>query len=161
MTLPYLGLRPTQSGYSTSEREEAVLMQPLQGGPARYRRDMLDATSMAKVRWSLRKARYDQLMAFYRTATVRGSLPFEVDLILDGPGLTRHEAYFVPGSLRLDGIDGGKYVVVADLEVYPADVDEAVDAAIVELAELYGGVDGLGAMLGALDDLVNAEFPEL
>lgn len=135
MPAPFLGLRPTQTAYGVSERAEGVLRQQLRGGRGRTRKDLVNPTEVVSVRWSLTRARYSQLMAFYRTATVRGSVAFEMDLVVDKAGVQRRTCYFVPGSLKLNGVNGATYRVTAQLEVYPADDNATTDNATMDAYE--------------------------
>lgn len=158
--MTYLPLIPSQSGYSASERDSVVARAELAGGAGRYRLDMLDASSQVSVSWRLRYGQYLQLQAFYRSAAASGAEAFEVDLLLDDGALTRHSAHFVPGTLRLEGIEGGTYVVKADLEVLQADTWSAdMDEAVLLLYEEYGIDDGALAVLALLAELVNQELP--
>jgi hypothetical protein len=58
-------------------------------------------------------------MAFYRTITKRGALPFTVDLVVDSSDLGERTCHFVPGSVKLSRQEGLAHVVVGTLEVDP------------------------------------------
>ena len=62
---------------------------------------------------------YQYLRNFYNGLLIAGSEPFLIDLILDDSYLTEHTAYFLPGSLTLNGVSGTNYQVSAELEVRP------------------------------------------
>lgn len=114
-------LPPDNSSYSVTDGMETIATQ-LDGGASRYRRDVLGATSKVMVAWTVGPDEYKYIRSFYRGITASGSLPFEIDLLLDEPELTPHKAYFRPGSLSLNGQKGYTYYVSAELEVYPAPV---------------------------------------
>jgi len=160
MSLPYLPLRPLSQGYASSERAGVVSFQKLRGGLGRARSDLSGATEAVTVKWRLRHADYEFFMAFYRSATQRGSLPFEVDLVLGSGDLERHKVFFVPGSIKLGGISGAMYEVSAQLEAYPNDYPAEDDEALLALIELYDGdVDELGEVVDGLEKLANEDLP--
>lgn len=151
-----LSLAPDQSGYSVEDGQE-VLSVKLDGGLSRYRRDVVGAASMVRVQWTVGPTEYTYLRAFYRTTTARGTEAFLVDLILDNATLTRHEAYFVPGSMKLTGVSGLTYTVQAALEVKPAAPDTNYDEALVMLYDAYGAQSG--AFLLDLEYFTNTYMP--
>lgn len=148
-----LSLAPDQAGYSVEDGEE-VLSVRLDGGLSRYRRDVVGAASSVRVQWTVGPTEYAYLRAFYRTTTGRGTEAFLVDLILDSATLTRHTAYFVPGSMKLTGVSGLTYTVQAMLEVKPLAPDADYDAALVALYEAYG--EQSAAFLSDLEQFVNS-----
>lgn len=133
MALNKLKLTPDNSSYSVTDGKEVVATQ-LDGGAARYRRDILGATSAVAVSWILGTQDYKYLRAFYKALASSGATPFLIDLILDKPELTEHKAYFVPGSVQLTAQKGLTYWVSAQLEVYPIEMTEDDTA----FAALYG-----------------------
>jgi hypothetical protein len=116
-------LPPDNSAYSVTDGIETIATQ-LDGGASRYRRDILGATSRVTVAWNVGPAEYLYIRSFYKGVVASGSLPFEIDLLLDEPRLTTHKAYFRPGSMVLNSQKGLTYFVSAELEVYPAPVSE-------------------------------------
>ena len=134
MNLSKFVLPPDNSSYSVADGKEVVATQ-LDGGAARYRRDILGATSTVNAAWILGTNDYKYMRSFYRALTLKGAKPFLIDLILDEPTLTEHKAYFVPGSFQLTGQKGLTYWVSAQLEVYPAEINYDYEAAF---AALYG-----------------------
>lgn len=137
MALSKFVLPPDNSAYSVTDGKQVVATQ-LDGGAARYRRDILGATSKVSCAWVLGPHDYKYMRAFFRSLTQSGSKPFLIDLILDEPTLTEHKAYFVPDSMQLTGQKGLTYWVSAQLEVYPAEVDSEADAAFAALYGEYG-----------------------
>ncbi len=123
MALNKLKLTPDSSSYSVTDGKEVVATQ-LDGGAARYRRDILGATSTVSVSFILGTVEYSYLRAFYKALVSSGATPFLIDLILDKPELTEHKAYFVPGSIQLTAQKGLTYWVSAQLEVYPVAMTE-------------------------------------
>lgn len=128
---------PENSAYSVADGKEVVSTQ-LDGGAARYRRDIIGATSTVGVSWIFGPDEYKYLRSFYRAVTLKGSKPFRIDLILDEPELTEHKAYFIPGSMQLTAQKGLTYWASAQLEVYPAEIDYAAESAFVALFSEYG-----------------------
>lgn len=118
MAMQKFVIPPDNSQYSATDGKEVVGTQ-LDGGAARYRRDIIGATSTVNVAWILGTNDYKYLRSFYRGITGKGATPFLINLILDEFELTEHKAYFVPGSLQLTQQKGLTYWVSAQLEVYP------------------------------------------
>lgn len=159
----FLPLLPIQSGYSEEGRATATMYR-VEGGRPRGRLDLDEVSSIVSCTWRLRAGPYGQLMSFYRAATEGpdGPQPFETDLLLDGPGLSRYSAMFLPGSMRLERVEGGTYVVSAKLEVELTEegaADADYDAAVVMLFEEYGSGEAALEILGLLEELVNEELP--
>lgn len=152
-----LQLPPDSAGYSVTDGKEVVSIQ-LDGGAARYRRDILNANSKVTCQWSCDRDEYQYLRAFFKTATSQGSLPFLIDLALDDPALTEHQAYFVPGSMALREQRGHLYVVAAELDVKPIPRDAAYDESLVMMWSSYAPEPAL--FLNQLEQLVNVNLPE-
>lgn len=157
MPLPKLTLPPAQAGYTVDPQAD-TLQATLGSGPSRFRLDMIGAVSKASVQWRLARVEHEYLEAFFRSA-VPGSLPFLIDLILDGPDPAEYTARLIPGSKRLTGVPGLLRVVDAVLEVRPRPTDAEFDLAVVALFGLYGseGED----LLAALAELTNDYLPLL
>lgn len=151
---------PDNSAYSVTDGQEVIATQ-LDGGAARYRRDILGATSKVNVVWTLGTEEYKYLRSFYRALCVSGSRPFLIDLILDEPTLTEHKVYFVPGSMQLTGQKGLTYFVACQLEVYPAEMDMEAEADFAAIYSYFGPnwKNTFPAFENELDVLVNIELP--
>jgi len=150
-------LPPDSAAYTVVDGKEVVAVQ-LDGGAARYRRDILNANSKVTCQWTFDRDEYQYMRAFYRTATSNGSLPFLIDLALDDPALTEHQAYFVPGSMSLREQRGLMYVVAAELDVKPIPRDQAHDECLVMIWSNYAPEPAL--FLNQLEQLVNVQLPE-
>lgn len=152
-----LALPPDNSGYASTEGVD-VLVAKVDGGPARYRRDFIGATSTVNVTWrNVTKAGYAYLRAFYNTAVARGSLPFLADLILDSADLIEHECYFVPGSFGTQSVNGGVlFDVTAQLEVKPLPIDDALNQSYVDVYTAFG--EDAEEALALLEQLVNVDL---
>jgi len=148
---------PDSAGYSVTDGKEVIAIQ-LDGGAARYRRDILNANSKVTCQWSFDRDEYQYMRSFYKTATSNGSLPFLIDLALDEPTLTEHQAYFVPGSVMLREQRGHLYVVSAELDVKPIPRDAAYDEGVVMIWSNYAPEPAV--FLNALEQLVNVDLPE-
>ncbi len=162
MNLSKFVLPPDNSAYSVADGKEVVTTQ-LDGGAARYRRDILGATSTVNCSWILGTEEYKYLRSFYRALTLKGSKPFLIDLILDEPTLTEHKAYFIPGSVQLTGQKGLTYWVTAQLEVYPAEIDYEAEAAFAALFGEYGEAwqSLFPVFENGLDVEINLTLPEI
>ncbi|MDO8683968.1 MAG: hypothetical protein Q7N50_10860 [Armatimonadota bacterium] len=134
MTVIKCAAVPASDQYGGIDGEEVVSVK-LDGGPSWYRRDILNANATIDVTWVCDHDRWQYLRAFYNTTTLRGSLPFLIDLFLDQPTLTEHTAYFEPGSFKLSYKRGRHYIVTAKIEVVPVTPDAAVDAALVRASQ--------------------------
>jgi len=146
---------PDNSAYSVTDGNEVVSTQ-LDGGAARYRKDILSATSIVNVSWVLDRDGYYYGRSFFRGITSKGALPFLIDLILDDYVLTEHKAYFKPNSWQLTGQKGLTYYVSAQLEVYPnEDIDNG------NFVYIYNALgSGWASSLDKLDTIVNIDFYE-
>jgi hypothetical protein len=130
MSLPQLQLVPQSSGYAAAHGKQVVSTE-LDGGAARYRLDVLGMTAKVNVQFQLSDVGYNYLMAFYRTKVSYGSLPFQIQLLLDSSTLTWYTATFIPGSLQLAQQEGLVYIVRGQLEVVPQPPGATADNATV------------------------------
>lgn len=156
MPLEKFIIPPDSSSYSVTDGNEVVSIQ-LDGGAARYRRDIVGATSTVDVSWVLGHGSYKYLRSFYKGILGKGATPFLIDLILDEEFLTEHKVYFVPNSLKLDRTEANIFWVSAQLEVYPnEDTDNG------DFAYLYAA---LGSKWDVYEDnlntIVNTDWPEV
>ena len=140
---------PEYSNYTTIDGIEVVSTM-LEGGTPRYRRDILNSTSEVTVEWWLDSVGYEYIRAFYRTATLSGSVPFTIQLYLGKPTLTTHTAYFKPGSMTLASVEAGPYFTV-DATLL---VTQTVPNATNELA-LIAMVNGMGVQFTYYEDILN------
>jgi hypothetical protein len=131
----HLVLSPDADSYKQSDGTEVTAIE-LEGGPSRYRRDMIGAPRMLDAQWTLTSWDYQYFRAFWNTAILRGVDSFTCDLLGDdGCGPVTHECKVVPGSMRVPSQVGLQYVVAAQLEVTPLPVDEVADAAVIAAYE--------------------------
>lgn len=89
-----------------------------------------------EVSWTCSLADFDYFMAFWRTATARGALPFTVDLPLESAELTTHVARFVPGSIRLADVQGTVRTVRAAIDVVSLEPGQFASSSDAVLAAL-------------------------
>lgn len=156
MAMQKFVIPPDNSQYSVNDGKEVVATE-LDGGAARYRRDVIGATSTVDVAWILDTIDYKYLRSFYRGLTGKGALPFLIDLILDEAELTEHKVYFVPGSMQLTGQKGLTYWVSAQLEVYPNEDTDNGNAAL-----MYNAMGkNWQKFEDKLNDIVNHIWPEV
>lgn len=146
---------PDNSQYTVADGKEVIATQ-LDGGAARYRQDIIGATSTVTVTWILGRDEYLYLRSFYRGITGKGAVPFLIDLILDDYELTEHKAYFIPGTMQLTQQKGLTHWVSAQLEVMPnEDIDKG------SFAHIYNALgSGWKLWLDLLDVVVNEKLPE-
>lgn len=160
MALFKFAIPPDNSSYTVADGKEVVSTQ-LDGGAARYRRDILGATSTVGVVWIVGPDEYKYIRSFYRALTLKGATPFLIDLILDEPTLTEHKVYFIPGSMQLTGQKGLTYWVSAQFEVYPAEIDYEAEKAFAALySDLGANWQSLFPPIeNDLNQVVNIELP--
>ena len=130
MPLPVLLLPPDQSSYAVQDGHQTVSTE-LDGGAGRYRADMQNASFKLNVQWTCDLTNFNYLKAFYRTAVAFGSLPFNIDLMVDSGGMQTYTAYFIPDTFQLQQQQGFTWVVVAQLEVLFNPAYMSGDAAII------------------------------
>lgn len=158
MAISKLIIPPDNSSYTVADGKE-VVSTVLDGGAARYRRDILGATSTVSATWILGRDEYKYLRSFYRGVTQKGALPFLIDLVLDSFELTEHKAYFLPGSMQLTGQKGLTHWVSAQLEVYPKeDIDNGDFASVYSE---FGNIPNFLLNEDILQVVVNELWPEV
>lgn len=124
-TVPYvakLPIPPDKMSYSVLFGNE-VLSVVHEGGAPRYRRTKVGAPYKIPVTWTVERAGLLTLMDFYK-GTKNGSLPFDIDLLVEEETLTECKARFEPGTFELKSVQGHTFVLGADLEVLIPTVDE-------------------------------------
>lgn len=124
-----LRLDPAEGSYSAKLGPETLAVM-LDGGASRTRRLQLGAAAIVSVEWFMESMAYDYFMAFYRLTTGHGSLPFEVDLILNKAAIAEYIAKFVPDTIELNK-KGGVFIVTAQLEILPLAENAVTDAATI------------------------------
>jgi hypothetical protein len=136
-----LHLRPEGRAYKMEPGSE-VIRSDLDGGAGRYRRDVFGSSYYVAVNYILDPTEHDYFWAFYRTATLRGSVPFEADLLLDGSTISEYSCHFMQKPVLTEQRGLG-YFIQAQLEVTkPFDDGEvAADEAIIAAYETLIGVE--------------------
>ena len=157
MAMQKFVIPPDNSQYSVTDGKEVVATQ-LDGGAARYRRDIIGATSTVNVSWVLGREEYLYLRSFYRAITGKGASPFLIELVLDEYELTEHKAYFIPGSMQLTAQKGLTHWVSAQLEVYPKE-PTGYEEDFVYVYNEFGA--SWQAWFDKLDKIVNQDWPEV
>ncbi len=109
-------IAPDSASYSFTERAETVGA-VLQGGLGKYRQTVKNPSVVVQVQWTYDAGGYDYFKAFYATYAKSGSLPFEIDLAIDGTALEEYTAYFLDDSISTSAVSGTDYVVRASLEL--------------------------------------------
>jgi hypothetical protein len=134
MSLYTLEIPPDQQGYQVT-RGNTVVATTLDGGGPRMRKDQLAAAHIVQVQWTVGPNGYRYLNAFYRLATQEGSLPFEINLIIDHPELETYKAYFVPNTFSMQELRAMVYVFAAQLiclPITPLDAQDELDLGLFE-----------------------------
>lgn len=155
-----LVLPPDSSGYTVSDELDGVVRNILEGGAARYRRDIQKTSKSVQCTFICTALEYQYLRAFYRTWVDNPSGAFLADLVIDGMDLTTHSCYFIPGTFILTSQQGGSYTVQAQLEVRPLDYDTELDSTYVALVGEYG-LNDWQIYVDLFDIVINVEFPPL
>lgn len=160
MSLTRLNLRPQSASYSAKDNKEVVAVQ-LDGGASRYRRDILNATSIVNVQWVLTDVEYRYIRIFYKEIIKSGALPFEIELIINDSEVELHKAYMVPGSFALKRQRGLSYTVGARLEAYPIAKDSDEDLQFALLFSEFGVdyEDVFPSLEDELNTLINTNLP--
>ena len=110
---------PDQDNFNVVKGVTTVAI-ALAGGAPRTRRDQLGAWAHVACQWTCGPEEFEEIMTFYETELVEGSLPFTIDLYMNkGLQLTEHQAYFTPGTFKLAEQRGWTFVVQAELEANP------------------------------------------
>lgn len=151
-----LNLVPDSASYS-AVMKPTVLSVELGGGPARYRRDLLVTSYRVICQWILNDFEYQYLSAFIRNSIDGGSDAFHIDLILDGPEISQHEAHVIPGTYSLRSVQAGVYTVSAELDAVPNVTNAEFDILVVSLWDACG--NGLPRILRALERFIQAIKP--
>ncbi len=107
---------PEQAGYSVDHANEVVSVR-LKGGASRTRADITGATHNVSATWLLDRVDYQVFLKFMNVTTLRGSVPFLADLIIDFWAPTQYKCLMVPGSMKTTRVEGFSYRVSMDLEV--------------------------------------------
>jgi hypothetical protein len=122
---------PDSTGYSVTEGDTNVFIDLL-GGDPRVRADLLGAVKRVPCQWTLKPYDFIYMMAFYRTSTGFGSLPFLIPLLgIDDMTPRNYTARIVPGTWKpIASIAGLTIVLTCDLWVTPTN-DTTNDATII------------------------------
>lgn len=144
----------TQSGYS-AQVGDGVISQELDGGAPRYRRALKGTYHSAGVRWVVKEAGYQYLMAFYRVWARNPSQRFLAKLCIDDPVVQHYQCYFT-GPPVLNSKEGKIYTVTAQFRVKPLNISAEMDELIITAIE--EGND-LAEIFKPLEKLVNEDLP--
>jgi len=138
-TLPtcLIQLESSNSGNYEGQFAEQVLFQKLKGGAGRYRLDLLNSTHLVSVSANLSPQAYRYWMAFFRQQIGRGSLPFQINLLLESDQPTLHTVNIIPGSMKLARLAGLSYSLQMVLEVTPDEPLDLDDTAALDAGPGY------------------------
>lgn len=145
-------LTPTYSGYSTKDANN-IVQSKVGGGMPRTQLDLVGGVSVVNLRFVLSPWQYQYWMAFYYKEIQSGSLPFNIDLDIDGYNNT-YEVMIVENSI------GKNQAYVRGMEVNfqvfaKPIIDNDYMEGVLELYEAYG-VDGED-VLNALHQFANID----
>lgn len=155
MAIRTIALRPDKASYTQTPGNDVDSVK-LDGGSSWYRLDSLGSARTVNVQWTCDADEYKYLMLFHKAGTTSGSLPFMVELLLDNPDLTMHEAHFVPDTFGLKSHTGLTYVVGATLEVIPEDTT-ADDIRFVDVYGRFG--PNWRNKANRFDKFINVDLP--
>lgn len=137
---------PESESYSVKDGVSFVSV-ALEGGLSRRRADVINAASKAKVSWSFDRAEFDYFRAFFDTATMKGALPFTLDLVVDKHYRQEYVCAFIEDTLELSEVSGHSYRVTAELEVIPKRPDHVGNQTLIDS---YATTPAVGFPLGVL-----------
>jgi hypothetical protein len=137
---------PESESYSVKDGVSFVSV-ALEGGLSRRRADVINTASKAQVTWSFDRNEYDYFRAFFDTATMKGSLPFILELVVDKHYRQEYVCAFIEDTLELSELSGHSYQVRAELEVIPKRPDHTANQAIIDI---YNAVPAVGYPLAVL-----------
>ncbi|WP_436868869.1 hypothetical protein [Acinetobacter courvalinii] len=125
-----LKLNPQTSGYGVTPGDD-VKRQQFDGGRGRYYIDVKRNSHIVDVNWSLSKADFNKMMAFWR---VYQSQPasFYVDLVIDQGTRQQYLCNFMPGTFKTSEVNGNLYRINAQLEVVQNQKNLAADQALIK-----------------------------
>lgn len=155
-----MSIPPDQSGYAVTPGSGTKRTE-LDGGLGRYRRDILNQSSLVNCSWTVNREEYNYLMAFFRINEKNGGDGFYVDLILDTQEPTEYIAHIVPGSWSLTQQRGTGYTVAAQLEVEAIEHDYEYDQSLIDIYEAYGSAEKAIIAMNLLHKLVHYDLPNL
>lgn len=153
-----LSIPPDQAGYATTNGSGTKRTE-LDGGLGRYRRDMLNQSSLVNCSWTVNKGDYNYLMAFYRINELDGGEGFLVDLILDEYQPIEYIAHIIPGSWALTSQSGTGYTVGVQLEIEAIEHDYVYDQALIDIIGIYGSDDKAQVIMNLLHKLIHVDLP--
>lgn len=117
-----LELLPDRDGYSYRASQPVVLENALPGGMSARRLDMLGATNLFAVQFTVSKERFLSKLKPFLDAYFDAPDWFDILLISEPFAadyhLRNHRAQIIPGSLQLTQVSGHRYVLSAQLEAY-------------------------------------------
>lgn len=156
-----IAIPPDKSNYAVTDAASVVEVK-LDGGASARRLDHLNANSLVNCQWTLDQEEYFYIRAFFNSGSVKGSLPFLCDLVIDDFELISHTCYFVTGSFKLGSHMGGTYIVQAQLEIepIPIDADEMeFNESFIDAFEAFLSFGAIEAALNYLHTIVNINWP--
>lgn len=151
-----LSICPTESSYATEHNTDGYLRVDLDGGMGRYRKDILNPSTIVNCRWVVNKTIFDYLWAFYRTY-LRNMEPFYIDLVLEERGRVRVLANIIPDSWKFGEKRGPTYTITANLEVQAPQYDALDDLIYIILINEFG--ENYAALINLLHQILHVEAP--
>lgn len=133
-------INPESSSYAVEDGPSFIGVR-LDGGASRFRKDKLGTARNVEVRWVFDRNEYLYFTSFYNSTINEGSLPFLIELILDDPIPTLHQAHFLQDTKKLANQQGHAYTVSATLEALPVTIDNQLNLARVAAYEANPNTD--------------------
>ena len=153
-----ISIPPDQSGYTVSNGS-GIKSTKLDGGLGRYRLDILNNSSSVTCAWTVNRAEYNYLMAFFRVNEKKGGAAFLIDLILDNYYPEERTARLIPGSWGLTQQSGTGYVVGCQLEVEAIETDSEYDQGLIDVIGAYGSDEKAQVIMNLLHKLIHQDLP--
>lgn len=162
MALKKLKLVLDSSNYTVTEGKDAISV-TLDGGLPRQRLDVLGASKTVECQFSLDRAEYAYIRAFYKEFANLSGSSFLIDLLIDDNQIEEHEVFFIPGTLKLTRQEGHLYVVKVTMEAKPIIRTAGYDNTIVALFDEYGSNYDTEFVIVAslLETFVNVTLPAI
>lgn len=121
---------PDSQGFNVLAGNSSVSIL-LDGGGPRVRQDQLNVVSRIGCQWTCNPEDFNYMMAFYRTGTSYGTVPFQIELVgIDSSTPAMYVAQVVAGTWKLASQEGLEYTLQTQLWVMPLN-DTSNDAAIL------------------------------
>lgn len=151
-----LNLTPNQSNYSFTDNIE-TLQSSHAGGFSRYQKDLQSSAYKLNLEFTLDGIQYEYFLNFYNVETNFGVSSFTMDLILDTSSLLEYTCYFIPGTIKLNKIEGRTYSINFEIEVIPYEISQEEE----DLVYVFDGfTPNSSDNLDIINKIINTDIPD-